>query len=324
MFKSTDLGKSWTLTNLTADTLMPVYNVLAVNDDTLFTSTFYNLRKSTDGGNSWEVLPIKTGESAKALFYKDNILWLIGVQSFQLVLYKTTDLGNSFTSLYSGFDTFEINNSISVLNNGYVFLSSRNITLAGITRSTDFGLEWEQVLNNENTVPIVYANDSGLVITGTTVFSNNDTNKVYLSTDYGTNWEFFVQPTIFGTAITDIKQDNNGIYYFGTSSEGLFKVDIITDIAGEPDYKYKFSLSQNYPNPFNNSTVVQYEISVSGLVTIKIYDVLGREIKTLVNDIIKTGKYSIKFNADNLPSGVYFCRLKSGNYVQTRKMILLK
>ena len=324
LFKSTDLGENWTLTNLTADTLMPVFNVLALNDDTLFASTFYNLRKSTDGGNNWDVLPIKTGESAKALFYKDDILWLIGVQSFQPVLYKTTDLGNSFTSLYSGFDAFEINNPVSVLNNGYVFLSSRNTTLAGVARSTNFGLDWEQVLYNENTVPTVFANDSGLVITGTTVFSYNDTNKVCLSTDYGTNWELFVQPTDFGTAITNIKQDNNGMYFFGTSCEGLFKVDIITDIADEPNYKYNFSLSQNYPNPFNPITSIQYAVSSRQFVSLEVYDVLGNEVTTLVNEEKPAGSYVIKFDGSSLATGIYLYQIKAGSFISTKKLILLK
>lgn len=324
LYKSTDLGKSWTLTNLTADTLMPVYNVLALNDDTLFASTFYNLRKSTDGGNSWEILPIITGDNARGLFFNNNILWVTGYVNHDRVLFKTSNHGLSFDSVYSGFRTWDMNCPVSALNNGNVFLASRATELNGVIRSTDLGNTWEQVLFLDNPKSIVFANNDGIVITGTIIQSYNDTNKVYISTNFGNDWSFYVQPTGFGVDIMDIKQDRSGKYFLGTSGEGLYEVDIVTEIADEPDYKYNFSLSQNYPNPFNNSTVVQYEISVSGLVTIKIYDVLGGEIKTLVNDIIKTGKYSIKFNADNLPSGVYFYRLKSRSYVQTRKMILLK
>ena len=91
-----------------------------------------------------------------------------------------------------------------------------------------------------------------------------------------------------------------------------------------------FSLEQNYPNPFNPSTVINYSIPVgdanlaSHPVILKIYDILGNEIKTLVNEVKRTGTYEITWNADNLPSGVYFYRLQAGDFIQTKKMILMK
>jgi hypothetical protein len=85
-----------------------------------------------------------------------------------------------------------------------------------------------------------------------------------------------------------------------------------------------FVLSQNYPNPFNPTTVIQYEIPKSAMVTLKVYDILGREVKTLVNQYENSGNYSINFNASNLSSGVYFYQLRSGSYIVTKKMVLLK
>jgi hypothetical protein len=90
-----------------------------------------------------------------------------------------------------------------------------------------------------------------------------------------------------------------------------------------------FSLSQNYPNPFNPSTTINYTIASgqlagNNLVTLKIYDILGREVKTLVNEKQSAGSYSVSFNADKLASGIYFYTLRAGNFVQTKKMILLK
>ncbi len=91
----------------------------------------------------------------------------------------------------------------------------------------------------------------------------------------------------------------------------------------------KFNLSQNYPNPFNPTTVINYTISTGQLsavshVTLKIYDVLGREVKTLVNEDKSAGNYNVTLNAGNLPSGVYYYQLKAGNYVSTKKLVLLK
>ncbi len=85
-----------------------------------------------------------------------------------------------------------------------------------------------------------------------------------------------------------------------------------------------YNLSQNYPNPFNPSTEIRFQIANSGLVTLKIYDVLGREVKTLVNEYKPAGIYNIKFDASNFPSGVYFYKLTSKNFSTVKKMILLK
>lgn len=91
--------------------------------------------------------------------------------------------------------------------------------------------------------------------------------------------------------------------------------------VGELD---QFNLSQNYPNPFNPTTVIHYEIAADALVTLKIYDELGREVKTLVNQYQNKGKYDINFIAVNLSSGIYFYQLKAGNFISTKKMLLMK
>jgi hypothetical protein len=83
-------------------------------------------------------------------------------------------------------------------------------------------------------------------------------------------------------------------------------------------------MSQNYPNPFNPSTKISYGIPVSDLVTLKIYDVLGKEVMTLVNQKQEAGNYQVEFNAASLPSGMYVYRIKSGNFVETKRMMLLK
>jgi len=85
-----------------------------------------------------------------------------------------------------------------------------------------------------------------------------------------------------------------------------------------------YSLEQNYPNPFNPSTTIRYQLPQDGLVTLKIYDILGREVTTLVNEEKTKGRYEINFNASNLASGVYLYRIKVNDYVAIKKMILLK
>jgi len=86
----------------------------------------------------------------------------------------------------------------------------------------------------------------------------------------------------------------------------------------------EFSLSQNYPNPFNPSTVIKYQLPISSQVTIKVYDILGDEIATLVNEEKPTGFYEVEFNASRLSSGFYIYKISAGNFVSTKKMILLR
>jgi hypothetical protein len=86
----------------------------------------------------------------------------------------------------------------------------------------------------------------------------------------------------------------------------------------------KFKLEQNYPNPFNPSTTIKYSIPKENFVTIKIYNLLGEEVVTLVNEDKTIGNYEIEFNAASLPSGIYFYRIQAGDYFETKKMILLK
>jgi hypothetical protein len=86
----------------------------------------------------------------------------------------------------------------------------------------------------------------------------------------------------------------------------------------------EYSLAQNYPNPFNPSTMINYSMPKTGLVTIKVYNILGKEIATLVNEQKTAGNYSVKFTASRYASGVYFYRMQAGSFIETKKLILLK
>ncbi len=86
----------------------------------------------------------------------------------------------------------------------------------------------------------------------------------------------------------------------------------------------EFKLMQNYPNPFNPSTVISYQLPVSNHVSLKVYDAIGSEVATLVNEVKEAGYYSVSFNGSKLSSGIYIARLQSGDKIQLRKMLLIK
>jgi len=102
-------------------------------------------------------------------------------------------------------------------------------------------------------------------------------------------------------------------------------MNITTDVEQVADLSpTEFELEQNYPNPFNPSTSIQYAISSRQFVTIKVYDILGNDITTLVNDYRDAGIYNVQFTMHNLASGIYFYTLQAGAFVESKKMIYLK
>jgi len=106
----------------------------------------------------------------------------------------------------------------------------------------------------------------------------------------------------------------------------LYNYSPITSIETDRIQSIGYLLQQNYPNPFNPGTIIRYAISSTQFVTLKVYDLLGREIATLVNEEKTAGSYNVEFGMQNLElsSGIYFYKLQAGNFVETKKMILLK
>ena len=119
-------------------------------------------------------------------------------------------------------------------------------------------------------------------------------------------------------------QNQYGASYFQDTAF-QFKTTVVSDVKNEspaaPDH---FVLSQNYPNPFNPSTMIQYEIPSERLVTLKVYNLIGQEVATLVNEVKAPGGYAAEWNAEGMPSGVYFYKMQAGEFASTKRMMLLK
>jgi len=130
----------------------------------------------------------------------------------------------------------------------------------------------------------------------------------------------------FGVSNSEYTRLNSEYTYFaGTIGSGVLKKVVITNVENiQNNLPSKFVLEQNYPNPFNPTTTVKYSIPNSGNVTLKVYDVLGNEVATLVNEERPAGVYEVEFDASRLSSGIYFYKLLSGVFISTKKMILIK
>lgn len=123
--------------------------------------------------------------------------------------------------------------------------------------------------------------------------------------------------TIFGNGDTNDLTESELWYLSGVT----FQVTSVDDQIAHPS---KFELEQNYPNPFNPATTIRFTIPEKSLVTLKVYDMLGREVSTLVNDVKNAGTHTVKFSAQDLPSGMYLYTITAGNYTATKKMMLVK
>jgi hypothetical protein len=121
-----------------------------------------------------------------------------------------------------------------------------------------------------------------------------------------------------GKAVNSENQHNIGFWY-------VYKQSTLTDVAQEEEtIPTVFKLEQNYPNPFNPSTVIKFAVPEMGNVLIKIYDLLGEEVTSLVNEEMEAGWYRREFNGSGYSSGIYIYRMQAGNYISTKKMILIK
>jgi hypothetical protein len=160
------------------------------------------------------------------------------------------------------------------------------------------------------------------------IFAGTSSQGVYYSKDNGENWT----PINSGLNTLDVKALSFNSYdelIAGTERGGVYRSLNPSSTEEINNNPANFILSQNYPNPFNPSTNIQYAIGSRQFVQLKVYDVLGNEIATLVNEYKSpAGEYEVEFNPasiiKNPASGVYFYQLKAGNYLETKKMILLK
>lgn len=335
IYKSTDGGNNFQqITNGIGEAgywLTP-YVMDPVNGNMLYCGTS-KMYKSTNGGTNWTAVSGNL-RSASALFttmsispVEGNVIYA-GISGYRgaadtAFLFITTDGGGSWNNVSSnlpnGTDFARV--TADPRQKGVAYLA----VLTGTPRvleTTDYGATWNTLAtaaNFANAPAKVISVDStdGYIYVGTYA-------GVYVSTNKGGTW------SEFGTGLPNAVVDDIAIQYsthtlrVGTHGRGAWQVDITTGIASPSGEPYTFAVNQNYPNPFNPTTIISYQLSVISPVTLKVYDVLGREVETLVNEKESAGIHSVNFNASSLPSGVYFYRLVAGNMTATKKMVLLK
>jgi len=148
---------------------------------------------------------------------------------------------------------------------------------------------------------------------------------IFVSSNNGLNWNSKNEGLDRVSEVKSICVFNNELFIgtiYSICRRNLYEVISIHNISIETPSSYL--LGQNYPNPFNPSTNIRYQIANAGYVTLKVFDILGKEIAVLVNKNQKPGTYEVTFDGESYPSGIYFYRLEAGDFSETRKMILVK
>lgn len=233
------------------------------------------------------------------------------------IIFKSTNEGVSWTQLVTGNTTLRDIITIPKPAGGFNILVG---SLDGMFLSTNEGVSWTTINSG-----LGYRNINSVAASGTNVFAGSYGGGVYLSTNNGTNW---TQINIGLTNLFIKKLFINGAYIYAATENGIIwrreLSQVITRLKDESEILNYFVLEQNYPNPFNPNTKISWQSPESAWQTLKVYDILGNEVETLVNEFKNAGSHEINFDASNLPSGIYLYHLQIGEFTKSKKMILIK
>lgn len=349
IYRTSDGGLSWinqfSISNSFSDgiKMFSLNYGIYMGDPTATSGQPFQFRYTTNGGSNWLLSPNSpTGTSEYGLvnswdWLDTGTIW-IGIantvaNASSSKVFKSSGFGGGNWSIailngtgtsqglyYQGVAFTDANNGMVGSNNG------------NFRKTTNGGLNWSLVTNPPGITSFSvndmegFKNGSNLIRVAT-LSSGTSTNRCFTTTNLGATWTEETLPaqgTVSGISHMDYVNPSLGfsggkgglVMRFGNPS-GVINSDL--EIPGD------FNLEQNYPNPFNPVTKISFSIPKSSQVTLKVYDALGKEITTLVNDFKQAGNYSYNFNAAlNLTSGVYFYTLISENFTAMKKMLLLK
>ncbi|MCA0387272.1 MAG: choice-of-anchor A family protein [Bacteroidetes bacterium] len=315
VFRSSDNGVNWNSTSL------PQYDVrsLLYHGNSLYAGLWgQGVYKSTDNGASWA--DASSGMIIKSVqaLTKDNS-GNIYAGTFGGGVYKSVDGGVNWNSTAMNYPHVW---SLGTTSTGIIVAGTYG---NGLYLSADGGNSW-QPQTSGITATHIY---SVSVDNGDNVFVSSWNNGVYFahitSTDAPASaWNYI---GLKGVKVSAISFDqSNGRLFAATSDGGILRNDSPTSVkeietASSPA---GFSLSDNYPNPFNPETVIEFSVPLKENVDLSVYNVLGELVSTLATGELEAGRYSVKFDAQQLPSGIYIYRLSSGTNVISKKMILMK
>jgi Secretion system C-terminal sorting domain len=314
LYWTTDGGTNWNLINMVPN--MYIGDMQFLNKDSAWecgVSVGPDVRTTTDGGNTWVVRTNGLNGQTDRIFFLNYNTGFCGA-SFNL--YKTTNAGVNWLLLHSFPYSIQ---SIFFYNSDTAWVGLSPSGNANVGYTTNGGINWS----------IQSLQPYGLSITDLYFFNNRvgftgiGILKIYKTTNAGTNWGYQnVASGSFRFSFVDSTHGwagNNGIC--NTTNSGG-PISGIIRIGNENPTS--FELYQNYPNPFNPVTAIKLDLPKSTSINLVICDMLGRELYQIANEYLRAGSYSFTWDARNFASGIYFYRLTTEDFTETKKMILIK
>jgi photosystem II stability/assembly factor-like uncharacterized protein len=340
IYKTYNGGQNWSIINIPA---YFVWSLFVLNTDTMWYAcpTPNGLYRTTNGGISWQqqmyYIPGVNGYPQSIYMYDRN-MGFVGTDNGELL--KTTNSGVNWVLISTG---------MNWLTNIY-FIDSLKGFIANVQlyKTTNGGLNW--LLQSLPTIPegnytnkyvknFSFVNDTIYTVFSTVEYPNNQNRAViYKTTNCGINWGYQIPDTSFNLITIPFTKFVNGLHgwCYRYNPDGIVTytggdTTIYTGINNNITAISKdFILFQNYPNPFNPVTSIKYKVSRHGVsstfnIKIIVFDITGKEIKTLLDKKQTTGTYEVKFDGSNLSSGIYFYSLLvDGVRINTKKAILIK
>lgn len=326
VYRSTDMGSRWQpagLINVNAGVVR-----IAVFDTTIFAITNcycsadqYNLMKSSNKGRSWVQVsvPPSSYTSILSIFTDDSAVFIGTIRN-------GVDYSTDFGADWIQIDTQAVASCVDAGGGKIWTVDSRGLEYSsngGVTWDTLYtGLPSSVFVLNVTGVSIAV---NAIAFVGSNVFIGTNSG-IYVLKDNGSSWT----PVNSGLPESDVVSSLAvcGNYMIAGISQGVWRrplSDMLTAVRDHPiSGSSGFFLAQNYPNPCNPSTVIAYEVSKQSHVELTVYDVLGRRVATLVDADKPPGRYEAMFDGADLPSGVYFYRIRAGIYTAAKKLILVK
>lgn len=337
VLKTTNDGVNWTASFPTSPALRSIY--FQDQNTGYIVGSFSTCMKTTNGGTNWvyQTIPVNDEMLSRIVFSQGK--GFIGVGLGVTPMYTTTDGGNTWVSDKSKFRNGNGDIRISDIcfcGNGIGYAVGSDVIAVGsvvrtvIFRTTDNGNTWiELTTSNSNAYlsGLAVAPNHPEIIYAVGSYFNDPTNNNRAIILASTNSGGSLQETPWGvnnTWLNGATTTLSNAYLVGSNGTIVTTTMPIGINPISSEIPKEFSLSQNYPNPFNPTTNINFAVTKTGNVTIKVFDITGREVATLVNEKLNAGTYTVDFNASNLTSGTYFYKMTADNFSQTKKMVLVK
>jgi photosystem II stability/assembly factor-like uncharacterized protein len=330
VYRSTDGGIFWEYLRYLDSRSLAIsdndYIYIGVDDS----PPFY-LARSTDSGIIWED---KTGSISKVIYALEASGTKIYAGGVSGHFYISSNYGDTWNAL--PLFTQNLITEIFVNDSGHIFTGTWG---DGAFVSKDFGSTWQKIFNLQGCIASIQSIDNEYLFVALGGYQSSQ-NKIFRSSDNGVSWDNTDNGLPINAFLSKLfKASDKSLYITTMNGYGIYKstdfgdnwfhIGPITNLLDENILlPAEFSLSQNYPNPFNPNTKISWKSPVGSWQSLKVYDILGREITALVDEYKSAGNYEVEFSTlsiKHLPSsGVYFYTLRAGDFIQTKKMILLK